>query len=194
MKKVLFAAIAVCGFVAANAQLSESKVSSATNTKADAVTGTFDLKLEVRNIIRIVPDDNYNLTAVFNSASSLDGGKDLSGPLGLPGVAFNVSSNRNFHVSMSTPSASVIGTDVAAGSVGNNNMPISVFQFRASAVTEGLTMTSNAWRTLATDQSLVSNGNYGALRILGIQFKANPGWSYEGGNYTVPMTVTATQD
>lgn len=206
MKKVLFAAIAVCGFTMVNAQLSnqlsglgEQNASTSTSTLANAVTSQFNLKLEVRNIIRIIPNTNYDLSATFDHADELDNGLQLGSPIGsaigLPGVGFIVSSNRNFHVDMTTPNSSVTGANVAAGSVGNNVMPISKFQYKATALSGGVTLASGAgsWSTLGTSQALATGG-FGSDRYLGVEFKANPGWDYEGGNYTVPMTVTATQD
>lgn len=191
MKKVLFAAVALCGFVLANAQFNtESKVSSATNTLAGPVTGQFDLKVKVYNVIRIFPNVNLDMFATFNSATDLDGTKYLN--LAIPDM-FIVSSNRKFHVGMSAGPVSV--SDNLGGAGGNHNMPLSVFGYQALTLPgSGVTIASPGWQTLLASQAIVSSGDAGVARGFGVQFRATPGWDYEGGNYTVPITVTATQD
>lgn len=191
MKKFFFAAIAVCGFVVVNAQVNtESKVSTSTNTTAGAVTSDFNLKLKVYNVIRIFPNQNLDMSATFNSAQELDGSKYLN--LAIPDL-FVVSSNRKFHVDMKAGSVSV--SDNVGGAGGNSNMPLNVFSYQTLTLpSAGVTVANTGWQSLAATQPLISSGNAGAIRPFGVQFKAAPGWDYEGGNYTVPITVTATQD
>lgn len=197
MKKILFAAIAVCGFMGANAQgqtnaLMQSAVSSSTNTTAGSVTSEFNLKLKVYNIIRIIPHDNLDVSATFNSAADLDGSQQLSGFLGLKD-AFIVSSNRKFHASMTAGAVTV--SNALGGAAGNSAMPLSVFSYQTGTLDPAnVTLASSGWQTLGGSQTLVSSGNAGSARLFGVAFKATPGWDYEGGNYTVPVTVTATQD
>lgn len=191
MKKVLFAAVALCGFVLANAQFNtDSKVSSSPNTLAGPVSGQFDLKVKVYNIIRIFPKENIDMYATFNSADELDASKFLN--FAIPDM-FIVSSNRKFHVGMSAGPVSV--SDNLGGAGGNHNMPLGVFSYQPLTLPgSGVTLATSGWQTLTATQALVSSGDAGAVRGFGVQFKAQPGWNYEGGNYIVPITVTATQD
>lgn len=189
MKKILFAAIAVCGFVAANAQFNTESSSTAPGTKAGPVTSEFNLRLKVHNVIRIWPNQNLDMFATFNSARDLDGSQYLN--LAIPDL-FVVSSNRKFSVGMTAGNVEVTGN--VGGKAGNSNMPLSVFSFNSlTAPGSGVALASDGWQTLAASQELVSCGDAGARRAFGVQFKAKPGWDYEGGYYTVPITVTATQ-
>lgn len=200
MKKVFLSALAICGIMAANAQVfvapggSESKVSTATNTKAGSVTSEFDLKLKVYNIIRIKPNENFDFSATFNEAAELDGTKYLDNnsliPGSIMGDLFLVSSNRKFHVDM-TAGAVTVHNKVGEG---NSNMPLNVFEYKVSSTSSGVALASNDWENLAATQPLITAGDAGKDRGFGLRFRATPGWNYEGGEYKVPITVTATQD
>ncbi len=190
MKKFFFAAIAVCGFVVVNAQTDE-KVSSSTSTTAGSVDSKFDLKLEMRNVIRIHPDENIDVTGLIDSEMKMLHDQELTG-----NPHFTISSNRKFTVTLSTDIDNVTGTDVAANSVGNNVMPLNQFQYKIGSIAPsqlGLT-SSEPWTDFSKTQTLVSDGSYGWGRQLNLKFKLKrTNFNFEGGNYTIPMTVTATQ-
>lgn len=190
MKKVLFSALAICGFIAANAQ-ADIAVSTATNTLADPVTSSFNVKLEVRNVIRLHPEINNDIMGLLNDATAMTNDMELPGQ-----NFFTISSNRDFTVTLTTPLTQVTGINVAPGSVGNNVMPLNQFQYKLGSIAPtqlGLTA-SEPWTDLAQAQTLVSNGSFGWGRQLNIKFKLKrTDWNFEGGNYNIPLTVTATQ-
>jgi hypothetical protein len=202
MKKVLFAAIAACGFMGANAQAANTgevvKVSSSTSTLADPATATWiGNTIQVYNIIRVRPAMGDAYEATFNTAEDLDNGKDLIGHYyGQDGQVIQVSSNRPYKVTLgATP---VTKTGGAAPVAGQGPMPISVF--KVSLETLAANMTTNANYTHPTYGDLASSipdvlsSTYGAAQNFKVRIKANPGWNYDGGSYGVGIRVTATQE
>lgn len=190
MKKVLFSAIALFGFMAVNAQ-ADISTSTATNTLADAVSSNFNVNLEVRNVIRLHPEINNNIVGLLDDATEMTNILPLTGQ-----NFFTISSNRDFTVTMTTPLTQVVGANTAPGSVGNNIMPLGQFQYKLGSIVPsqlGLTA-SEPWTDLGQNQTLVSNGLHGWGRQMNMMFQLKAtNWMFEGGNYNIPLTVTATQ-
>ncbi|MBX9784859.1 MAG: hypothetical protein K2X48_16335 [Chitinophagaceae bacterium] len=195
MKKNLLGAVALFGFLLANAQNEQVSVSTATNTLAGPVTGELDVKLIIHNIIRIRPDNAGMISATFDQASELDNG------LSLGGRTFRVSSNRPFVVSLGA-SPIVKTNDYASPGYPVPQMPMPLSVIETSVLTFGQPGMAVAaaynnslgnWGPLAASIPNLVDSWHGAARDIGLSFRANPGWNYEGGVYTTTVTVTATQ-
>ncbi|MDB5230019.1 MAG: hypothetical protein JWN76_824 [Chitinophagaceae bacterium] len=93
--------------------------------------------------------------------------------------SFQVRSNRPWNLTVKAGAASFSGP---AGTT----MPSNVLQVRKNG--------SASYLTLSTvDQNLVTNGTQGASNIVNIDYNANPGFSYNGGAYSLVVIFTATQ-
>lgn len=206
MKKIFMSAIAACSFAVVSAQGpgvgSQSAVSSATNTLAGPVTGDVALALVIHNIIRITPDHGDPFIATFNTAAELDGGLPLTGLVsGANGITFQVSSNRPFHIGLSaTPIVKTLDYLPPNYPAGQSAMPLSVIELTINELgLNPMDVTNNAYENGLYDPLVPSLpnilvSNYGPDQKFKLQFKADPGWEYEGGVYSTLLTVTATQD
>lgn len=190
MKKILFSAMALCGFMAGNSQ---SSVSTATNTLAGPVSAGVNLTLEIRNIIRINSHTPAGLTAVFDQASELDNGLDLTNG-SADGAAFSIASNRPFHVDLSaSPIVKTLDYFAPGYPFPQTPMTLNVIKWSIQESDPGVFPNIAGWQNLASSVNDILDAYPGASRDFKLKFKADPQWNYEGGMYKTTVTVTATQ-
>lgn len=173
MKKLIFSAIAICGFMAVNAQ---SNISNGVNPTdiAGNVISTAAINLTLHNAMEITPDaiaNDYNTT--FKTVADYNGAAKTMGSR-----AWNIKSTRGGTVSISLPDLTETGVSGTPQVIPVSKMACSV---------------NGAAFAVAT--STVSAGTFGAGAVnpISLALKVHPGWGFEGGVYSGTVTVTATQ-
>jgi len=91
--------------------------------------------------------------------------------------AFEVKSNRPWAVTVATATATFSGPAASA-------MPSTVLGVRINGATN--------FAALSTTAAPVTNGGRG-IASFNVDYKANPGYTYDAGTYTINVVYTATQ-
>ena len=179
MKKLFFSALAAFSFMWASAQ----PVSDAS---------TIVSKVLLDNVISMVPPVDLLQTHFESVGDYQSSGLILKDIFGSEVSPFYVYSNRNFNVTIKagTPNFIYVGSGT-----GNNVMPCGVLSYNLfSNSTGGTNATPSTWNSLkSTSDPLISGGTYGAAKAFTVKLKANPGWNYTGGMYSIGVVLTATQ-
>ncbi len=169
---------------------------SAASVKAQTTgTATQTVKLNLSDVIDITFTANNNATGAavnftFANVSDYTNGKQSSD------YQIKVRSNKKFNVTVkansahftysgsaspapSMPVSSVLSMMIAANQTGGSQVsPFSSGSFGS--------ITSSA-------QNMLTNCNLGNNQWFNVKYKANPGFNYPGGTYTVDVVYTATQ-
>jgi hypothetical protein len=207
MKKVIFAAIAVCGFVASNAQNNLPVIlpPAPAKTALQSDLSQIGVRLILDNVICMTPGRTEG-TAQFRSVHDFKEGQQVSedgvilaGSRGL--FDFKVSSNRNYNVTVQPQSQYFTGSGGSGATAASSNMPVSVLSWKlahnetgGSGAPGATSWTPFGWGANGATVSPVINGGLrGYEKEFSLDMKANPGFNYNGGNYDVNILVTATQ-
>jgi hypothetical protein len=179
MKKLLFSALAAFSFMFASAQ-----------PASDA--STIVSKVQLDNVISIVPPIDFLQTHFEDFLDYQSSGLMLKDIFGNETSPFYVYSNRNFNVTIKAGSPNFV---YVGSGTGNNVMPCGVLSYNLfSNSTGGTNATASTWNALkTTSDPLITGGTYGAAKAFSVKLKANPGWNYTGGLYSIGVVLTATQ-
>lgn len=169
MKKLIFSAIAICGFMAVNAQNSSN--SSAPNTTAPAVTSSANISLTLYNALEITP-----ASAAAPYAATFQTVSDFNGP------AKSMGSN-SWNVKSTRPGIISVGFSNLTDALTSVSVPASAMQYDPGTGMVG------------ASTSTVQAGSFlaGATNPFNMAIQVHPGWGVQGGVYTGGVTITATQ-
>lgn len=191
MKKLLFVAIALCGFTVARSQ-----------ALAAPSTNTIHTTLNLANVLELqVNGDNDDvdayMSASFGSEEDYENGVVLAQTGNFSGqtVPFSYSSNRHVNISVKSAAANFTYSG-SINNTGDNVMPCSVLSWQLVGNNTGGTGAATGWHALSTSTAaVITNGEEGGddTQNFGMQLMANPGFNYIGGTYTLDVVVTATQ-
>ena len=205
MKRILFAAIAVCGFTAANAQDAGAlgHYDPKPITKLQSDISKIGVTLLLDNVICMTPGRTSG-TAHFRSVDDYKKGQQVSED----GRSyrdrlfdFKVSSNRNFNVTVQPESPYFSGKGGYGAEAASANMPVSVLSWKLAHNGTGGAAATNAtdWNPFGWQDNkpvvaqVINGGKRGYEKEFALDMKANPGFDYNGGTYDVNVLVTATQ-
>jgi hypothetical protein len=146
--------------------VSASQVSFA-QTSANK-TQAFSLTLN--NVIDITVSGTPSAT--FSSATDYDNGVTVTG-----GATIAIKSNKNWTLAVKAASANFTGTP--------STIPCSVLEFKNQS--------GGSFAALSTNDASAGTGNKGNAGSAIIDYKVNPGYSYEAGSYSISVIYTATQ-
>jgi hypothetical protein len=106
-----------------------------------------------------------------------------------------VRSNKNFSIAAKTNAAnfSYTGSTVPAPTMPVSNILLIKVPTNNTGGTIASTFASYTSLTSA-NQNLITSATNGSNKTFEIQYKANPGFNYPAGTYTVDVVYTATQD
>jgi hypothetical protein len=192
MKKLIFVAIAACGFLFVKAQ-----------PLAAPSSGTVHATLNIANVLELQFIDDGDLQEVSMSASfaneeDLEEGQYLTLPDDESNLPVLIASNRDYNVTVkatSSDNAHFNYTGSASGPDADIVMPISVISWNVNSSTTGGSA-PGGWTALSgSPVSVITHGEEGSdeVRHFNIQFFANPGFNYSGGTYKCNIVLTATQ-
>jgi len=173
MKKVIFSALAVCGFAFAQAQNSSN--SSTPTALAPPVTATAPINLTLHNAIEITPATSGAFAATFMTVGDYNGARKYMGQ-----HTWNVKSTRPGNISVNV-------SDLSDGSA--PSIPASKMGYSTSGSGASGPFNPISGNNLGNVGSFLS----GDTNPFKFALDVHPGWSYEGGNYTGTVTITATQ-
>ena len=183
MKKIFFLLIASCGFMIAQAQ-----------PLAAPSTVTVAATLNLANALELQVNGDFDIQTAAMSASFVDE-EDYENPKILAQGAnfgsidylpFSYSSNRHVNITINTP---------ALFTGGSGTMPRSVLDYLVNSNLTGGTAPAGWGNVSAATLPVITNGLNGGddVRSFNVQLRANPGFAYPGGTYTMNILFTATQ-
>jgi Rieske Fe-S protein len=183
MKKIIIITAALVGFtINANAQ----------GANANA---TQNVSLTLSNAIAITfTGSGTNVGAAVNLPFSTV--SDYANGVTSTAQQLKVQSNINFNVTVKSNAANFT---YAGTYTTGTTMPVSgVLKIKVTANTTGgaiaTPFSSTAYSTLtATNQNLITDGDYGANQLFSVMYQATPGFTYPAGTYTTQVIYTATQ-
>lgn len=110
---------------------------------------------------------------------------------------YKVRSNKNFRVTVKTNASNFSYTGTATPTP---VMPVAnILQLIVTNNTTGGSVASpftlnTSWSSLSSSaQDLINNGSRGGNQMFSVKYKADPGFNYPAGTYTVDVVFTATQ-
>jgi len=106
-----------------------------------------------------------------------------------------VRSNKNFNVTVKASTAHFSVTS-GSGAATTSTMPAAVLDVKVSANGTGgsIAGTYAGYTDLSTTASnIITNGSYGGNQTFSVMYKAQPGFSYAAGTYSIDVVYTATQ-
>lgn len=139
-----------------------------------AVKGNQSLVLSLSDRIDLITLSGSNPT--FSFAATTDYANGINA---LNASSFQVRSNRGWNLSVKASAATFAGPT-------GNSMPSSILHVRKNGTPSYLNLST-------VDQNIVTGGAQGANNIINIDYNANPGFSYDGGTYSLVVVYTATQ-
>lgn len=182
MKKIIITmSIVLMAIVAANAQTNEES------------TATQSTKLVMSNAIEITfnstgSTEGSDVTLAFNNVNDYANGVE-SAP-----IEIRVRSNKKFHVWYKANSNrfTYTGTTTPAPSMNVNKLAVKVVNNNTGGrIPDNV---DNVYKNVTqNDKNLVRNGEAGGNNTFSIQYKADPGYEFPAGTYTVDVVYTATQ-
>lgn len=177
MKKILFAAIAVCGFAIANAQGGPVQANSSTpaglapEVKADA-----DIQLTLYNAIELQPKWALKYSTTFQTAADYNGAAKDMGTRD-----WDIKSTRPGNI---TISISDLKDNVGGQTISKDKMN---FDLAGSAGTPSVaTGTGSQIGTVGFVAGVTND-------VVKLNLKVHPGWAHQGGVYNGVVYVTAAQ-
>ena len=136
--------------------------------------GNQSLVLSLSDRIDLITLSGSNPT--FSFAATTDYANGINA---LNASSFQVRSNRAWNLSVKANAATFTGPT-------GNSMPSSILQVRKNGAGSYLSLST-------TDQNIVTSGAQGANNIVNVDYNASPGFSYDGGTYSLVVIFTATQ-
>lgn len=182
MKKVIIISILTC-ITAFNALGQASEHGSATQSA----------KLEMSNAIEISfistsSTEGATVDLVFENVNDYANGVE-SAPIEL-----KVKSNKKFHVwaKASSNKFTYSGTTTPAPSMNVNKLKIKVVSNNTGGTVPNAV--NNQYKNMRkNNRKLINNGTAGGNNTFAVQYKADPGFEFPAGTYTVDVIYTATQ-
>lgn len=151
-------------------------------------------KLVMHNAMQISFNNGNNsltgqdITLVFDDVNDYANGVESSP------IELKVNSNKKFHVWVKTGANkfTYTGSTTPAPQMRVNKLKIKVVSNNTGGVVPS--SVDNVYRNLSTtDKKVIRNGKTGGNNTFAIQYKADPGYEYPAGTYTVNVIYTATQ-
>jgi hypothetical protein len=150
----------------------------ASQVNAQSFNGTISPSVSVSTVLNLTVTQNI-ASLNFSTLDQFSNGITVSN---YSTVAIKSNSNWNFSVSTSTQYFT------ATGASASSNMPAAILQMALS--------TSSTYYTLSTTPQQIKTGVAGSLTESGNNFnvnlKANPGYDYGPGTYSITITYTIT--
>ena len=184
MKKIITTLLLASAFVQATAQNQASDVEQARQAAKLVMSNAIDITFSANN-----SNAGGTVSLVFDDINDFANGVNSSP------YQIRVRSNKRFRVQAKTSSSrfSYTGNTSPAPRMNVSN---TLFLKVTNNNTGGSVANNfnNKFRTLSSsNQTLVSNATAGGTKTFNVEYRANPGYNFPAGNYTVNVIYTATQ-
>jgi len=181
MKKITLILLLVVAAIAAQAQNNEqaSATQSANLVMSNAIEITFN-------------SNNSNSGDVVNLA--FDNVNDYANGVESAQIELKVRSNKKFHVwaKASSNRFTYSGSTTPAPQMNVNKLAIKVVNNNTGGTTPN--SVNNKYSNMSrSNKKLVNNGTAGGDNTFAVQYKANPGYEFPAGTYSIDVIYTATQ-